>query len=235
MIETAMQPPVLWLTVSRPQAANALDAATHDALAAALREAARRPGVGAVVLAAAGGKAYSAGADLREFSEWPAGRAALRRRELLLQTLEALLALGKPVVAAVQAPAIGAGAMLALACDEIVMADGAWLGFPEAQHGMPTPMGAVLLARRARWPVVQRLLQAGERCAAFEALQAGLADDCVAAGVLPARCQARAAALAAIPAHAYAANKAWLNRPLGHALAEAAAYATAHQASDPSH
>jgi enoyl-CoA hydratase/carnithine racemase len=234
MIETVMQSSVLWLTIARPQAANALDAGTHEALVAALQEAAQRPEVEAVVLAASGSKAYSAGADLREFSELPAGQAALRRRELLLQTLQALLALGKPVVAAVQAPAIGAGAMLALACDEIVMSEGAWLGFPEAKYGMPSPMGAALLERRARWPVLQRVLQGGERCAAFDALQAGLVDECVAAEALSARSRARAEALAAIPSHAYSVNKAWLNRALGRELADAAAHATAHQAADPS-
>jgi len=234
MIETAMQSSVLWLTIARPQAANALDAATHEALVAALKDAAQGPQVEAVVLAAAGIKAYSAGADLSEFSELPAGCAALRRRELLLQTIEALLAFGKPTVAAVQAPAIGAGAMLALACDRIVMAEGAWMGFPEAKYGMPSPMGAALLARRASWQVLQRVLQAGERCAAADAAQAGLVDECVAADVLSARSQARAAELAAIPSHAYAANKAWLNRELIRDIAEAAAHATAHQAADPS-
>lgn len=234
MIETAMQASVLWLTIARPQAANALDAATHEALVAAFKDAAQRPEVEAVVLAATGIKAYSAGADLREFAELSAGRAALRRRELLLQTLAALLAFGKPVVACVQAPAIGAGAMLALACDEIVMAEGAWMGFPEAKYGMPSPMGAALLARRANWPVLQRLLQAGERCVASDAWRAGLVDECVAVGALPARSQARASELAAIPSHAYGANKAWLNRGIVREMAEAAAHATAHQAVDPS-
>ena len=76
---------------------------------------------------------------------------------------------------------------------------------------------------------MQRLLQAGERCTAGSAVDAGLADACVEPHALAARCQARAGTLAAIPAHAYATNKTWLNLPLRRKLAEAAAHATAHQ------
>jgi len=229
MIDPTHRDGVLWLTLNRPANANALDEATHAALVAAIRQAGARHDVRALVLAAAGARAFCAGADLKEFSELPPGDAQQRRRTLLLQTLDTLLALHKPVIAAVQAPAAGAGAMLALACDEVFITEDAWLGFPEAAHGMPSPMGAVMLERRTSWPTVQAMLQAGERYSAQQAIRAGLADQVASAGSLVEACRARAAHLASISPAAFAANKAWLLAPWRRRLAEAAAYASRQQ------
>ena len=226
MIETATEGHVRWLTLARPAAANALDQATCGALAGALRQAAQDPAIGAVVLAAAGDRAFCAGADLKEFAEQPKAKAAQRRRALLMDLLDALLDFPKPLLACVQAPAVGAGAMLALACDEIVMADQAWLSLPEIRLGMPSPMGAAIVAQRAPRSTVQRLVQAGERLDAGQALQAGLIDHLAPAQALRERCAALAQARGAQAGHAYAVNKRWLNRDLRQQLAKAAEAAT---------
>jgi len=230
MIKTALQDKVQWLAIDRPRAANALDAATQEALLAALGCAADDDGIGAVVLAATGEKVFCAGADLKEFSGIAAARAALKRRELLLRTLLALLDFPKPLVAAVQGAAIGAGAMLALACDEIVLSEDAWLSFPEIGLGLPSPMGAAMLAQRAPRQIVWRLIQRGERLDARQALQAGLADELATQGDVAQCCQSRASRSAAVNPHAHAANKRWINRVLRRDLVCAAQAATAAQA-----
>jgi enoyl-CoA hydratase/carnithine racemase len=94
------------------------------------------------------------------------------------------------------------------------------------EETLPSPLGTVLLQRRVAWPLTQSMLQAGERCAAAQAVQAGLADHLAEASGLAGRSQARAVALAAIPAQAYATNKAWLNGPVRSRLREAAQYAS---------
>lgn len=226
MIETVTEGTVRWLTLARPAAANALNQATCAALARALRQAAQDPAIGAVVLGAAGERAFCAGADLKEFAELPTAEAAQRRRDLLMDTLYTLLDFPKPLLACVQAPAVGAGAMLALVCDEIVMAEPAWLSLPEIRLGMPTPIGAAIVARRAPRPMLQRLVQAGERIDAGQALQSGLVDHLASAPALRGRCAALAQARGAHAGHAYAANKRWINRGLRQHLAEAAEAAT---------
>ncbi|GAB2895690.1 enoyl-CoA hydratase/isomerase family protein [Paralcaligenes ginsengisoli] len=229
MITAAAEESVLWLTISRPNAANALDAATHDALVAELQRASADDDVAAVVLQAAGDRVFCAGADLKEFSQLASAQAALKRRELLLRTLTAMLDFPKPLLAAVQAPAIGAGAMLALACDEILMASDASLSFPEITLGLPSPMGVAMIAHRAHRQIVQGLVQLGQRLSAQDALLAGLADQVAVPAELKAYCAARAGDCAARAGHAYAVNKRWMNRELKRDLADAANAATANQ------
>ncbi|SHH65840.1 enoyl-CoA hydratase/isomerase family protein [Pollutimonas bauzanensis] len=226
MIDTVVDANVCWLTITRPRAANALDAGTHQALVAGLGCASGDENIRAVVLRASGERAFCAGADLKEFAELPSGVAALKRRELLLATLLALLEFPKPLLAAVQAPAIGAGAMLALACDEVIMADTAWLSFPEITLGLPTPMSAALISPRTQWRTLHRLVQLGERMNAPDALASGMVDRVAPLAALAPDCAARAAEHALRSGHAYASNKRWMNRDVRRNLAQAAALAT---------
>jgi enoyl-CoA hydratase len=228
MIDIALEENICWLTISRPQAANALDAATQDALLAELGRASTDENIAAVVLRAAGERVFCAGADLKEFSELDPTQAALERRDLLLRTLIAMLDFPKPLVAAVHAPAVGAGAMLALACDEIVMADNAWLAFPEIALDLPTPMGAAMIACRTERRNVHMLVQHGHRLSAFDACSAGLIDDVVAPVDLASRCVTLARECAPRAGHAYAVNKRWMNRELRQNLIDAAEFASAN-------
>jgi 2-(1,2-epoxy-1,2-dihydrophenyl)acetyl-CoA isomerase len=108
---------VLWLTLNRPKVRNALSDDLRTALFKSLRTAAVDPAVRAVVIRGAGG-AFCSGADVSQLGIGPAGTAEMleRGREIVM----ALADLPKPVVAAVQGPAAGAGFSLALACDLIV-------------------------------------------------------------------------------------------------------------------
>lgn len=208
---------VLVLTLNRPEKANAMNEAMHGALVQGLAS-----GAGAVVIAGAGSRVFSAGADLKEFAELDRGAAAKKRRELLKRTLNAVLDFPAPLVAAVQGKALGAGAMLALLADELVMADTAELGLPEIRHGLPTPVGYAIVAARASMAVARRMVQDGEP------VGPALADFVCEADAVQGTALARAATLAALPAGAYRANKAFINAPLKAALA--AAFAEADKA-----
>lgn len=205
---------VLVLTLNRPEKANAMNEAMQVSLVKHLSEHG-----GAVVLAASGTKIFSAGADLKEFSELDRGIAARRRRALLKHTLEAILEHSGPVVAAVQGKALGAGCMAALLADELLMAEGAELGLPEIRHGIPTPVGYAIVAARAGMPLARRMVQDGEP------VGTRLADFVCSADSLKGHAIARAKTLAALPVPAYQANKKFINAPLKAALQAAFAEA----------
>ena len=206
----------LVLTLNRPEKANAMNEAMHDALLAGLAAAAGDDSVTAVVLAAAGDKVFSAGADLKEFAELERGLGARRRRVLLMHTLNAVLDFPKPLVAAVQGKALGAGCMVAMLADELVMADTAQLGLPEIKHGIPTPVGYVIVAARAGMPIARRMVQGGESIESKDCLALGLADEI--AGNVREKSLERAKALAKHSGPSFAANKKFMNASLRAAM-----------------
>jgi enoyl-CoA hydratase/carnithine racemase len=213
---------VLRLTMDRPKSANALDMGLQAALLEALEEAARDDAVKAVLLTGAGGRVFSAGADLREELGPDARRL---RREALLRSLLAMLDFPKPLLAVVRGKAVGGGGMLMLLADEALMESGASLSMPEIGHGMPSPIGIEIVMARAGRAATQALMQAGEAMTARECLAARLADAVHDDAALDEEALARARRLGALPRHAYAANKAWMNTTLRAALQRAAAHA----------
>lgn len=223
---------LLRLTLDRPQAANALDSALHGALVAALERAGQDPAVRAVLLGAAGGRVFSAGADLREDLGAEAGQI---RRTLLMRSLLALLDCPCPVVVALCGKAVGAGVMLALLADEVIMAEDASLFMPEIGLGMPSPIGAAIVAERGGRPAAHALVQAQRRLAAAEALHWRLVDSVHPDTKLNTAAEARAEALAGLDSRAYAINKSWMNAPLREALQRAAACASAAATKDTAH
>ncbi|MEO8143498.1 MAG: enoyl-CoA hydratase/isomerase family protein [Betaproteobacteria bacterium] len=213
---SAMDGDVRVLTLNRPDKANAMNEAMQIALVEKLS------GSGAVVIAASGSRIFSAGADLKEFSELERSVAAKKRRALLRRTLNAILDYPAPLIVAVQGKALGAGAMVALLADELIMADTAELGLPEIKHGIPTPVGYAIVAARAGMPVARRMVQDGEP------VGPGLADYVSEVDSLKEKSLERARALAALPAEAYRINKKFINAQMKSALA--AAFAEADKA-----
>ena len=216
---------VLVLTMNRPEKANAMNQAMHEALVSALEGAARDAGTRAVLLCGAGSKVFSAGADLKEFAELERGVAARKRRQLLMRTLYAALDFPKPLIAAVQAKALGAGCMLALLADEVIMADTGEFGMPEIRHGIPTPVGIVILAARGGMSVTRQMVQSGAPIDARHAHQVGFADGLVNCSSLQVNAMERALALAALSGPSFQANKNFINAPLKAALQAAFAEA----------
>jgi 2-(1,2-epoxy-1,2-dihydrophenyl)acetyl-CoA isomerase len=113
---TGREGAALTITLNRPDVYNAFNRELHDALAAALTEAAD-PEVRAVVLTGAG-RGFCSGQDLKEFQEISEGTGIRERlEETYHPNIRAIRALEKPVIAAVNGPAAGAGLSLACACD----------------------------------------------------------------------------------------------------------------------
>jgi enoyl-CoA hydratase len=195
------------VTVNRPEARNALDAETVEALIAAFEALAADPDVRCAILTGAGEKAFVAGADIKAMAglDAAAARAFAERGHHLGETLEASRL---PVIAAVNGWALGAGCELALACDFIYAARTARLGFPEVGLGViPGFGGTQRLVRRVGVARARELIESGVVIDANEAARIGLANVVTEASGLMARCRATAGEIAAKAPRAVAAAK----------------------------
>jgi len=193
------------LTLSRPEARNALSAALREDLKSALRQAEQDAAVGAVVLTGAG-SAFAAGADLRELlARTPDEQRHFLQPPHVYSTVEAL---AKPVVAAINGHALGAGLELATACDVRVCSADAKLGQPEVTLGLiPGGGGTQRLARLVGPGHAARLVLTGDAVPADEALRIGLVDVVVPKADVVVKAVAVAAAMARHDAAALAGAK----------------------------
>ena len=201
------------LTLDRPDSSNALDGDLYAALLSAVRAVAADPDVRAVVLTGSG-KAFSAGGDfglIRQMQEdTDRRRTTLKRgRSVFFSLLE----LDVPVIAAVNGPAVGAGATLALLSDIVLMAEGAYLAEPRVGIGLvPGDGGAILWPVLAGVPAARAYLLTGDRMPAAEAFRLGLIHQVVAPGALLTEAMALAHRLASLSSHSVRATKRALNR-----------------------
>jgi 2-(1,2-epoxy-1,2-dihydrophenyl)acetyl-CoA isomerase len=208
-VETSQDGAVLTITLNRPDVLNALNAATHQALAAALKDA-RDPEVRAVVLTGAG-RGFCVGQDLKEF-QGGAGDIGGRLRGQYHANVLAIRALEKPVIAAVNGAAAGAGLSFALACDLRLAADSASFVPAFVNVGLVPDSGGTFFAvrllgqsRAFEW------LTSGRKLSAAEAHAWGLVSEVVEADALPARAAELAATLAAMPTKAIGMTKRLLD------------------------
>jgi enoyl-CoA hydratase len=200
------------LTLNRPANRNALDGALHAAMLSAVRSVADEPEVRAVVVTGTG-ECFSAGGDfsLIEQMQEDAGlrRATLNRSRALFWSL---LALEVPVIAAVNGPAVGAGATLALLCDIVLMAEQAYLADPRVSIGLvPGDGSAILWPLLAGVPAARAYLLTGERMPASEAFRLGLIHRVVGHDALLTEAMTLAERLAVLSPHAVRATKRALN------------------------
>lgn len=203
------------LTLSRPRALNAFDPALQIELRQAVEWAADNDSVRCVVLTGAG-RAFSAGADLALDGLSESDRLAPRTEEELRMrynpTVRALRGMPKPVVAAVNGAAVGAGCSLALACDQIVAARSASFTLAFAKVGLTLDAGAsLLLGARVGLGRATRMAMLAERIDAETALGWGMVDDVVDDDTLAEHTAELAMRLAAGPTGAFAAMKNSLN------------------------
>jgi 2-(1,2-epoxy-1,2-dihydrophenyl)acetyl-CoA isomerase len=213
------------ILLNRPRAHNALTAEMKTALLAALRQAAASPEVRAVLITGAG-PAFCAGQDLREHAEVltaaQTGAAMDTVREHYNPIVLAIRSMPKPVIAAVNGVAAGAGASLALACDLRIAARSASFLMAFARVGLAADTGASwTLQRLVGAGRAAELLLLAEPLAANRALELGLVSQVVDDADLPAAASALAARLAIGPTAAYAGIKAELDYAAGHDLAAA--------------
>ena len=164
---------VRWIGLNRPDKRNAIDQATSDAFAAALDDARKQPCVLIVHSTTPG--IFAAGADIAELRDRDADAALLAINAGLFEKLEAHR---WPTIAAIDGAALGGGCELALACDLRVASDQAFFAQPELSLGIIAGAGANWrLAQAAGQQVARRMLYAGARLSAAEALTAGLVDE----------------------------------------------------------
>ncbi len=199
------------LTLNRPEARNALSRAMRSALGAGLREAADDPGTAALVLTGAG-DAFCAGLDLRELEASAGAGSAAKRADsrALADLLLQLATLPKPVVAAVNGPAVAGGAGLVGACDLAVMAENARIGYTEARIGFVAALVSVFLVRQVGDKHARDLLLSARLVPADEAAAMGLVNEVSAAGAALDTAVARAERLAANAPSSLAMTKALL-------------------------
>src|SRR4051812_18328857 len=209
-VETSREGAVLNVTLNRPDVLNALNAATHKALVAALKDA-RSDEIRAIVLTGAG-RGFCVGQDLTEFREG-GGDIGARLRGIYHPTITAIRSLEKPVIAAVNGPAAGAGLSLACACDLRIAADGATFVPAFVNIGLVADSGGTLFvtrlvgqARAFEW------LCSGRRLTAAEAHAWGVVSEVVEADALAGRAAELASELAALPTRAIGMTKRLLDR-----------------------
>ena len=188
--------PVTVVTIDRPRLRNAVDAPTAAALADAFRAFDGDDAASVAVLTGAGG-AFCAGADLKAIAAGQPLRVAADGDAPMGPTR---LRLSKPVIAAIEGPAVAGGLELALWCDLRVAAEGAVLGVLSRRLGVPlVDLGTVRLPRLIGHGRAMDLLLTGRAVGAAEALAIGLVNRVVPDGQARAAAVALAAELAALP------------------------------------
>jgi enoyl-CoA hydratase len=124
---------ILWLTLNRPQARNALTFAMYDRIREVSEEVNADPSVRVVVFTGAGGKAFAAGTDISQFRAFDREQDALAYEERMDRVLTALESVRVPTVAAIAGACTGGGAGIAAACDLRLCTPSLKFGFPIAR------------------------------------------------------------------------------------------------------
>jgi 2-(1,2-epoxy-1,2-dihydrophenyl)acetyl-CoA isomerase len=222
-IETAAAGGVLTITLNRPDVFNAFNEAMSVELSAALRNAQRDDAVRCIVLTGAG-KAFCSGQDLSEVrARYKTGAAppeldfGAHLRQKFNPIVSRLRTIEKPVIAAVNGAAAGAGASFALACDLRICARSAYFLMAFVHVGLIPDSGATLtLLQHAGYCRAAELCLLGEKLPAEEALRYNLVNRVVDAEQLTDATRELAARLAALPTRAIgmtkrALSQAWTN------------------------
>src|SRR5262245_34054459 len=172
---------VATVTIDRPEKRNAMTYAILAEFHEAIRRAGSDESVGAVVLTGAGG-AFCAGTDLADLAETPQDQRSGRGREGSGERVPwPIVACPKPVIAAVDGPAVGMGAEFATQCDVRLASTRARFGWIFVLRGLvaDTGAGTFLLPRLVGPTAAMRLLFSGEIIDAAEALRLGLVTQVV--------------------------------------------------------
>jgi len=165
---------VLHLTLNRPAARNALNNALLSELAATLEAAASDSEISVCVIAG-NERFFAAGADLNEMAEKD---LAATLNDIRPQLWARINAFNKPLIAAVNGYALGAGCELALLCDLVIAGENARFGLPEITLGiMPGAGGTQRLIRSVGKSLASKMVLTGESITARQALAAGLVSD----------------------------------------------------------
>jgi enoyl-CoA hydratase/carnithine racemase len=208
------------LTLDRPGALNAFDSPLYRAAGAAL-DAARGDDAVKVAVLTGAGRAFSAGQDLDEMARLAAGDAVESGFPVLL---EALQGFDKPLVAAVNGPAVGIGFTLLPHCDLVLASESARFRTPFAELGVPPEAASsYLFPARMGWQRAAEVLFTSPWLSAEDAVACGIALRVVPAADLLAEALALASTVAAAPLPALRAIKSTMLAARADAVAAARA------------
>lgn len=201
---------VALLTISRPEALNAMNGAMLDELRAAVEQVDNDDSVRVLVITGAG-KAFVAGADIA-YMQQLTPQQAKEWSEKGQGVLDAIEGMKKPVIAAVNGYALGGGTELALACDIRVASEQAVFGQPEVKLGMIAGFGGTQRLPRLVGPgKAKEMLFTGDRYSAQAAYEMGLVNKVVPAGELLDHCMDMARTIASRGALAVRLTKEAVN------------------------
>ena len=194
--------PLMVITINRPEARNAVNAAVARGVAGALDELDANPALRAGIITGAGGT-FCAGMDLKGFlagenpQEGGRGFGGIAMRPP-----------AKPVIAAVEGYALAGGFEIALSCDLIVASEAASFGLPEVSRGLVAAAGGLLrLPARIPYHLAMEIALTGDRFPAARLHEAGLVSRLVPAGEALAEARKLAERIAANAPLALAASK----------------------------
>jgi len=176
VVERTRRGAVEVLTLNRPEARNAVNPEVSEAMAAALDEIEADPAVRAVIVTGAG-EVFCAGADLKVVAQGRAGDIAKAKGGFA-----GLVArdFPKPLIAAVNGPALAGGFEVVLSCDLVVAAGTARFGIPEVQRGLLAAAGGLIrLPKRVPLAIALELAMTGDPIDAQRALALGLVNRVV--------------------------------------------------------
>lgn len=207
---TKLESGVLTLTFNRPEKKNAFTHDMYEAATNALRQAEGNADVRVVLMTGAGG-VFTAGNDIGDFMEHPPSG----EDSAVFRFLRALVDAPKPVLAAVDGPAVGIGTTMLLHCDYVVASERARFNMPFVQLGLCAEgASSLLLPRMAGYALASELLLFGEPFDAATALRAGIVNKVVPAASLQEVAAERASTLASRPAEAVRVTKHLVREPL---------------------
>ena len=209
------------IDIPEPGTLNIVSSAHMAELSGALDEVARDPGIRAVVLTGAGGRAFIGGANIKEM----AGLTPKTAREFITAlhgVCYRLRTIPVPVIARIEGYCLGGGLEVAAACDMRVASDDATFGMPEVKVGIPSVIEAALLPRLVGIGKAREMVMTGATMNAQEALRCGLVERVVAAPDLDAAVDDWLGHIAECGPQALAAQKAlcmaWEEQPLSEAV-----------------
>ena len=211
---------VAWVTLNRPETLNAVNLQMRDELWEVLHAVREDPEVAVAIFKGAGERAFSAGADITEFGTAPSvaeARRARRERDVWGY----MLAIEKPLIAAIHGFALGAGIELGMCCDLRIAAEDARIGLPEVTLGyIPSAGGTQIMPRIVRPGLAMRLILSGDDIDAPEALRIGLVHRVVPRDRLYAEAEAVARRLMGLSPLALRLAKAAITQGLDLPLAQ---------------
>lgn len=192
-----MEDGIATVTLNRPDRLNALSTTVLDRLIEAFADLDREAAVRVVCLTAAGDRAFSAGADLKEMNDRDGGGHPpyLPMTGPSRNVYEVVLECRKPTLAVLHGWVVGGGLELAMACDLRIAAEGTRFMLPESKVGLGANFGSQMLPRLVPMGVAFEMLYLGEPLDVAAAHRHGLVNWVVPRGVLDGRARAVARSL----------------------------------------